>query len=358
MGKYLKLSAVLCFSIGMVQLGALEWNVSSNVSVQPINRGNPSAALERWTTGQGRFWDEQYWRAGDFNGDGADDLARVYRDGRTISIDIYCSDKKGFVFENWALQQGLFRDEQHWRAGDFNGDGADDLVSVFRDGRTASMDVYLSGKKSFTMKNWSLQQGRFWDEQHWQAGDFNGDGVDDVARVYRDGRTVSIDVYCSDKNKFVLKNWVSQQGRFRDNQYWRAGDFNGDGADDLARVFQDGRNVSVDVYRSSKNGFVLENWASQQGRFWDNQYWRAGDFDGDGADDLARVFRDGRNVSIDTYRSNKNRFVLENWVSQQGRFRDDQYWRAGDFNGDGADDIARAFRDNRNVSIDVYLSGN
>ena len=154
-----------------------------------------------------------------------------------------------------------------------------------------------------------------------------------------------------------LESWARQQGRFWDDQDWLVGDFDGDGAEDLVRVFRDGRNVSIDVYRSTKESFESENWARLQGRFWDDQHWLAGDFDGDGADDLARVFRDGRDVSIDVYHSSKESFEFENWVHQQGRFWDDQKWLAGDFDGDGADDLARMFRDGRDtVSIDVYLS--
>ena len=350
MDKCLKLLAVFCFNISIVGL-----NAYPNVS---ILSGSGSMSPENWATSQGRFWDEQDWRAGDFDGDGKDDLARVFRDGRNVSIDVYRSNGKTFTMERWTLQQGRFWDEQHWRAGDFDGDGKDDLARVFRDGRNVSIDVYRSNGKAFTMENWTLQMGRFWDEQDWRAGDFDGDGKDDLARVFRDGRNVSIDVYRSGKKRFVLENRALQKGRFWDEQHWRAGDFDGDGKDDLARAFRDGRNVSIDVYRSGKNGFVLENWAMQQGRFWDEQYWFAGDFDNDGADDIARAFKDGRNSSIDIYRSDKTRFTIENRVQQQGRFWDEQYWRAGDFNGDGVDDVARAFRDDRNVSIDVYLSKN
>ena len=363
MSKYLKLLVMLCFNIAVVEMGAFEWSFDTNISFQSgdgavSQSGNGGMSLERWTTGQGRFWDEQYWRAGDFDGDGVDDLARVYRDGRNVSIDVYRSDKEGFVLENWGIQQSRFWDEQDWRVGDFDGDGVDDLARVFRDGRNVSIDVYRSSKKGFTLESQALRQGRFWDEQYWRAGDFDGDGIDDLARVFRDGRNVSIDVYRSSEKGFTLENRALQQGRFWDEQYWRAGDFDGDGMDDLARVFRDGRNVSIDVYRSGKKGFALENRALQQGRFRDEQYWRAGDFNGDGVDDLARVFRDGRNVSIDVYRSDKTGFKIENQVSQQGRFRSQQDWRSGDFNGDGVDDLARVFKDEREVSIDVYLSRN
>lgn len=140
MKKYSKKLTAFCFCMVIAKLNAFEWNVSSNVNVQT---GNAASFVERWVTEQGRFWDEQDWRAGDFNGDGIDDLARVFRDGRDVSIDLYYSDKKVFVFGNWFLQQGRFRDNQNWRAGDFNGDGMDDIARAFKDNRNVSIDVYL-----------------------------------------------------------------------------------------------------------------------------------------------------------------------------------------------------------------------
>ena len=351
MGKYLKLLAVFHFNVVIAQLGAFEWSFNSNVNVQSDNKAAP---FKRWITTQGRFWDEQYWRDGDFNGDGVDDLARIFRDGRYASIDVYHSDKKAFTLENWASQQGRFWDEQYWLAGDFDGDGVDDLAKVYRDERYVSIDIYRSKGKQFVVEIWASKQGRFWSDQYWRAGDFDGDGADDIARVFRDERMVSIDIYHSDKKGFVLENRVVKEGRFWDEQDWRVGDFNGDGVDDLARIFRDERYVSIDIYGSDNQGFTFKTWISKQGRFGDEQRWRADDFNGDGTDDIARVFRDGRDVSIDLYRSEKDNFVFENWISQQGRFWDNQDWRAGDFNGDGTSDLARAFQDGRYVSIDVY----
>lgn len=312
--------------------------------------------LEHWSIGQGRFWDEQHWFAGDFDGDGVEEIARAFNDVRKVSIDVYRSDKTKFTRENWVAQQGRFWETQHWRAGDFNGDGADDVARILKDGRNVSIDVYISTKKGFTLKNWVSQQGRYWDEQYWRVGDFDGDGVDDIARVFNDGRTVSIDVYSSNKSSFIQECWAQKQGRFWVDQIVRAGDFNGDGVDDLARIFNDGRKVSIDVFSSNKKSFHLENWVSQKGRFWVDQHWFAGDFDGDGTEDIARVYKDDRDSSFDLYRSSKKGFELKPLVVRQGRFWTDRQWRAGDFNGDGNEDIAKIFKDGRNVSIDVHLS--
>jgi len=360
MSNYLKLLVILCFNSAMVELSAFEWNISTSSSKQPAKHTNSAKSfisLERWATNQGRFWTEQYWLSGDFDGDGADDLARIFKDDRDVSIDVYSSNKKGsFTPKNWVAQKGRFWTEQIWLAGDFDGDGTDDIARAFKDDRYVSIDLYRSDKSRFTRENWAQQQGRFWEEQHWRAGDFDGDGADDIARMFHDNRMVSIDAYRSDKSRFIFENWVVRQGRFWTNQHLRAGDFDGDGDDDLVRVYKDNRNASMDVYRSDKSSFTFVNWVSQQGRFWEDQYWLDGDFDGDGAADVARVFKDNRDASFDIFRSDKKRFTIETLAQQKGRFWTEQIWRAGDFNGDGKDDIAKVFKDTRYVSIDVYLS--
>ncbi|MDJ0733997.1 MAG: hypothetical protein QNJ47_07935 [Nostocaceae cyanobacterium] len=42
----------------------------------------------------------------------------------------------------------------------------------------------------------------------------------------------------------------------------------------------------------------MQHWAYQQGGFWDSQKWILGDFNGDGKDDLAKAFNDGGLATI------------------------------------------------------------
>ncbi|MBD2613143.1 S8 family serine peptidase [Nostoc punctiforme FACHB-252] len=166
----------------------------------------------------------------------------------------------------WATQQGGFSEEQKWLAGDFNGDGRDDLANVFNDANQASIDVHLSNGKSFTNQRWATQQGGFWNEQKWLAGDFNSDGQDDLGNVFNEANQASIDVHLSNGNSFTNQRWATQQDGFWNEQKWLAGDFNGDGKDDLANVFNEANQASIDVHSanslpnySSINGYGLVN---------------------------------------------------------------------------------------------------
>ena len=205
--------------------------------------------IQRWATQQGGFWDAQQWVLGDFNGDGKLDLANVFNDGGLASIDVHLSTGGSFGIQRWATQQGGFWDAQKWVAGDFNGDGLADLANVFNDGGLASIDVHLSTGSSVGIQRWATQQGGFWDAQKWSAGDFNGDGRADLANVFNDSNLASIDVHLSTGSSVGIQRWATRQGGFWDAQKWLAGDVTGDGRADLVNVFNDGGLASIDVHR-------------------------------------------------------------------------------------------------------------
>ncbi|MBN4005224.1 matrixin family metalloprotease [Nostoc sp. LPT] len=311
-------------------------------------------SAQRWGTGQGGFWDTQQWLSGDFNGDGKDDLAKAFNDGGLASIDVHLSSGSDFLPQRWGTGQGGFWDTQQWLSGDFNGDGKDDLAKAFNDGGLASIDVHLSSGSDFLPQRWGTGQGGFWDTQQWLSGDFNGDGKDDLAKAFNDGGLASIDVHLSSGSDFLPQRWGTGQGGFWDTQQWLSGDFNGDGKDDLAKAFNDGGLASIDVHLSSGSDFLPQRWGTGQGGFWDTQQWLSGDFNGDGKDDLAKAFNDGGLASIDVHLSSGSDFLPQRWGTGQGGFWDTQQWLSGDFNGDGKDDLAKAFNDGGLASIDVH----
>ena len=153
------------------------------------------------------------------------------------------------------------------------------------------------------MNRWATRQGGFWNAQKWLAGDFDGDGSADLANVFNDLGVTSIDVHRSTGAAFAFQRWATGVSGFWDTQKWLAGRFVFPVSNtDLVNVFNDNGQVSVDAYTPSGFTFVFQRRTSEQGGFWDTQKWLAGDFDGDGAADLANVFSDNGLVSIDLHR--------------------------------------------------------
>jgi subtilisin family serine protease len=318
--------------------------------------GTPGFDMARWATRQGGFWDQQKWVSGDFNADRRADLANIFDGGGEASIDVHLSNGSSIGTARWATRQGGFWDQQKWVSGDFNADGRADLANIFDGGGEASIDVHLSNGSSIGTARWATRQGGFWDQQKWVSGDFNADGRADLANIFDGGGEASIDVHLSNGSSFGTARWATRQGGFVDQQKWVSGDFNADGRADLANIFNEGGQTSIDVHLSNGSSFGTARWATRQGGFWDQQKWVSGDFNADGRADLANIFNEGGEASIDVHLSNGSSFGTARWATRQGGFWDQQKWVSGDFNADGRADLANIFNGGGEASIDVHLA--
>ena len=314
--------------------------------------------MQRWATHQGDFWDTQKWLIGDFNGDGKSDYAKAWNSNWLANIDAHLSTGSSFRMERWATQQGGYWDSQKWMAGDFNGDGKTDLAKVFNHDGFASLDAHLSTGSSFYMERWQTKEVGFWEKQKWISGDFNGDGKTDLANVWNLNGLAYIDVHLSTGSSFRMQRWANGQGNHWDSQKWMCGDFNGDGKDDLVKTWNSNGLANIDVHLSTGSSFRMERWATQQGGYWEEQVWMVCDYNGDGYSDLAKVFPNGLKdpwASIDVHPSNGQRFGFSRIATRQGGFWYQQKWGAGDFDGDGRDDFSKVF-DYYGAAIEVHLS--
>lgn len=314
--------------------------------------------MSRWISRSGGFWDTQQWVVGDFNGDGKSDLARVFNDSGLASIDVFISTGTQFVMRRWATRQGGFWDQQKWVAGDFNGDGLTDIAKVFNGGSgLACIDVHISSGGGFSMSRWETNAGGFWNAQKWIPGDFNGDGRCDLANVFNEGGQASVDVHQSSGAGFGMSRWASRQGDFWDQQQWGAGDFNGDGKADLVKVFNDGTGLAaIDVHTALGRTFDYQRWATGQRHFWDKQKWMFGRFNGDTACDVVVAFGENAEACVDNHLNTLPGFRGKRWAHHQGGYWDAQKWLVGDFNGDGMADLAKGFNEGGLTSIDVHVN--
>jgi hypothetical protein len=100
-------------------------------------------------------------------------------------------------------------------------------------------------------------EGGFWFEPNVPlAGDFDGNGFTDVAYVFKDGDRVSIDVFLSHPNAtgadvLTHERWATQRGQWLPIMSATAGDFDGDGVTDIALEFSDFGLVAIDVFKSN-----------------------------------------------------------------------------------------------------------
>ena len=318
--------------------------------------------LSRWATNQGGYPTQMKWVTGDFNGDGYDDIAKIFNDNGLASIGLHLSDGVGgFVLKRRATRQGGFSMRQNWLAGDVDGDGRDEIINVFPESGLASITVHgYRSDGSYGLLRWSTKQGGFSNDQRWMVGDFNGDGKDDLVNVFSDQGKASATVHIAGNNAFQRKRFMTRNGGIWASQSWLAGDYNGDGKDDLVRIFPHGPNrVTIDVLSSDNSVFTVKRWLDQGGYATDTTTWLSGEFTGDGQVDLTSVYRDSfNNTSGDLYEADGLGFAGTQYeaIRGQGGFATSFNWLVGDYNGDGRDDVAKTFRTGNFVSIDVHKS--
>ena len=216
--------------------------------------------------------------SGDFNGDGIDDVAGIYYYGNgETRIFTWLSNGKDFSlnWNYWYTKSGFNADKMTGRvvAGDFNGDGKDDICAFYDYGKGECRSfVWESADNSFNLKwdKWYMKKGFSADRitNRVVAGDFNSDGKDDICAFYDYGKgECRAFVYNNMNGKFSLSwnYWYMKSGFSASNITNRvvAGDFNNDNRTDICAFYDYGKGLA--------RAFVWHSWGSNMTLNWN--YW-------------------------------------------------------------------------------------
>jgi RHS repeat-associated protein len=301
-----------------------EYGSDNSSSFQPVIANwitNPESEYDFEGTGSG------YWTAhpggvsnnvlGDFNGDGRTDMvAYAYNAEIPSQWHVNLSTGSNFIGVVWyGNEEGIVNNV----SGDFNGDGLTDLAG-YQGG--FNWRISLSTGSGFTTTTW---HGHNEGLQNNVLGDFNGDGRTDMAGYMGSGKW-RVDL--STGSDFTEAVWDGHAGGAQNNV---SGDFNGDGRTDLAGYT--GMNGKWHVTFSTGENFI-------DGGYWDGHEGGVennvtGDFNGDGLTDLA-----GYTDSVgywDINLSTGTQFESSLWGGHGGGIENNV---TGDFNGDGKTDLA------------------
>jgi hypothetical protein len=339
-------------------------DVSSSNSVLASAALTPGGTGLQWTSGTyptGAQNALSQVAVADFNGDGIADLAvTVYNAASSVGVNILLGNGDG-TFTPSALALPALYGASTVVTGDFNGDGIPDLAVQFESPSTgASMVAILlgSGDGTFTEKaNYPVSAQAQSFAYSILVGDFNGDGVLDLVLPNGEGNTIDVLLGNGDGTFSALSPNTSVPGNGFGNgpSYGTVGDFNGDGILDLALTLQTADNVVI-LFGNGDGTFAAPIVTN------DGIPGTLGiataDFNGDGIPDLA--------VTVVSFGATSQGAVVVLLGNGDGTFKVGQESEAvyqaqnvvvGDFNGDGNPDLA-VTSPNQNTGVVTVLLGN
>jgi FG-GAP-like repeat len=299
------------------------------------------------------------WLVGDFNGDFRSDLVHLVPN--TNYVNVWLSRGDGtFDVQQFSPGSGYVIPNGVWLAGDVNGDRRTDLIHVVQN--TNYVNVWLSrGNGTFDVRPFSPWSSYRMVNGEWHVGDFNGDGAADLVHLVQNSSYAHVWLSRRDGTFDVRSPFTPWPGYVMSNGQWMVGDFDHDGRADLAHLVPNGPAASVNVWRSNADGtFQVTSFRPWPDYVIPNGEWLTGDFDGDGRSDLLHLVNnaDYANVWLSLGNGRFNVVQYRPWAGYV--MTGNGPWRAGAFTRDDRTDVVHLLRsddvDIASVSISRYAT--
>ncbi|MDR6290882.1 RHS repeat-associated protein [Inquilinus ginsengisoli] len=322
----------------------------------------PSGPMDCDTDAEKEGGNNSYsFRTGDFNGDGKADIAHVTSRDITVWLSGWDGASPAWDEEHFPIADPT----QHCTGGRPENQTCDPLdrvqgsdvmlLDIDGDGR---VEILVSAENN-PVYDYEKRRAYYWtangfgsasyDDQippsHQVVGslDLNGNGREDVLAGlgFGPGSSPAFSIYeHRTGDRFTLQRIVSDAPPIGVLRHYAFGDFNGDGASDIAEM-RDGSSSIFKVYLSNGNGLMPPAEQDAGGSCPDDGcHLYAGDFDGDGRSDLlvTGLQTSQGQIGVQLMLSRDN-----NQWSLFPRFSRDNIEGVADFNGDGKADIIQEF---------------
>ena len=298
--------------------------------------------------------------AGDFNGDGFDDVAVLYgyKSTRQSRLHVFISNGDN-TFKSPTIWWDSGPNNWDWEgskltSGDYNDDGNTDLAILYGYQSTRQTKAWVfksDGANSFNAPTqwWDSGPNNWdWNGSKLTSGDFNGDGPQDLAVLYGYGSTRQTKAWVFTSDGTASLNspavwWDSGPNNWDWNgSKLTSGDYNDDGNTDLAVLYgyKANRDVRTWVFESSTGNFNPPTswWQAGPGNWdWNGSRVYSGDFNGLNGDDLSIFYSYASDQSaiFDLTSNNNDGFIgaTSRWNSGPGNWPGDSTKLVtGDFN--------------------------
>ncbi len=299
------------------------------VMPEPDGPDTEQLGIGRFYSTENRWTSAGWTKVGDFNGDGRDDLASLYYNQVILKLSNglnvnYTDNEVWFTDGSYAPASWTF-------SGDFNGDGYADIVSLSGNRALMKLNTRNDGFNSVV---WSVSN-QWGGSGYTVVGDFDGDGDDDIASAY--GNRIFL--------KRSFRSGFSSHTYYTSGEYGGSGwtfacDYNGDGRDDIVSL--SGGNIYIKQSKVNSSGVFsgFTAYTHYTSNVWGGSTFTwAGDSDGDGREEILTAI--GDKIYVREWNGSNNwnrstRFTNNWWGGSTG------YNWSMDYTGDGSSEVVSA----------------
>jgi hypothetical protein len=238
-----------------------------------------------------------------------------------------------------------FRGGVHVATGDVNGDGVPDIITAPGAGASGGLIQSIDGDTGHLLTTLLPYGADFRGGIFVATGDVNGDGFADIITGPSSGAGPHVKVFSGHDNQ-LLSSFFAYGAGFTGGVRVAAGDVNGDGFDDIITGAGAGGNGHVKVFDGMSNTLLASflafpGFSGAFPGFRGGIFIAAGDFNGDGKDDIVVSPDRGAPPHVKIFSPSDNQ-TLGSFLAYDANFSGGVRVAGGDVNGDGKDDIITA----------------
>jgi subtilisin family serine protease len=302
---------------------------------------------------------------GDYNGDGKDDIAMLYGYDDTMEILKWHSDGTTFCYDGSVCNTPALTVSQIIKAvsGDYNGDGNDDIAVLYDTGDTTKILLWQSDGANFWYYGYVCNTTTLIGSQIKEtvSGDYNGDGTDDIAVLYDYGDTTKIIMWQGDNLAFWYLGPVCNTPTFYADQIIdiASGEFTDDGVDDIIVLYDYGT-VKVILWNAEDSAFWYHGTVCNTSTLYSSPVTgiTSGDYNLDGIDDIAVLYETEDTTRVLLWTSDGSNFWYNGYVcNNQSGIDSDLILSVvgGDFDGCGKGGIVALYDNDGYIQMHVWL---
>ncbi|MFJ8313144.1 MULTISPECIES: trypsin-like serine protease [unclassified Streptomyces] len=316
------------FTVGWVGGKSVDLNGSSDAVICQGDAGGP-ALRDNNGTPELVAVNSLSWQGGCLGTDPAET--------RTGAVDARVDDINGWV-QQTRLAAIVPDVTSVMTSGDFNGDGITDIAATLKDGNLHAFYGRKDGTFEYGRPLWNADGTWGKSVVKMIAGDFDGDGITDIATVWANG---SLRLYTGTANGNLNANkpmWLDENTNWNNMLQLTRFKPDASGRDGLLAVWASGPKGALYAYSTGTDGKLT----GQKRNMWRDNTWQyaqkivAGDFNNDGRDDVVALTDTGALVRYGNAQGG-----LENGVPMwpDNGWKDMPVVLTGDFDGDGNTDM-------------------